>query len=267
MMRMIAAGIMVSAALAAPAAAYAQGDQQQPGGGYVKRVQPREHERIVFTENVGYVPSIGLGYRDDEHGRLVKTGQETSLTVKYDPRHAINIDGGLIVMLNRSWGVGGSYTIAMFDNFTTSTTAAVLGRDNDLEAYGRRKEKTARLELTRVLLRRESRRDPFDEDTDRPTGYIIRVFGGPAYQRIKQNVVIYKPAEPDEVQGSGWGYHAGLDFSMYTGMPGLGGGGIGFGGTARYSRGSVKLPGLLDSVNSDWPAGGWSFGGGIRFRY
>jgi hypothetical protein len=265
-MRMIAAGIMVSAALAAPAAAYAQGDQQQPGGGYIKRVEPRQHERIVFTENVGYVPSIGLGYTDDERGRLVKTGQETRLTVAYDPRHAINIDGGLIVMLNRSWGVGGSYTVAMFDNLTTSTSAAVLGRDNTLEASGRRKEKTARLELTRVLVRSENRKDPFDGNTDRPTGVIIRVFGGPAYQRIKQGVVTFRPGELDERNGEGWGYHAGLDFSMYTSIRGLGGGGIGFGGTARYSRGSVSLPGLFDETKTDWPTGGWSFGGGIRFR-
>ena len=44
-MRMVAAGVMVAAAIAAPAAAYAQGEQQQPGGGYIKRVEPRTHER------------------------------------------------------------------------------------------------------------------------------------------------------------------------------------------------------------------------------
>jgi len=53
---------------------------------------------------------------------------------------------------------------------------------------------------------------------------------------------------------------------MYTSIPGLGGGGIGFGATARYSRGSVSLPGLFDETKTGWPAGGWNFGGGIRFR-
>jgi hypothetical protein len=53
---------------------------------------------------------------------------------------------------------------------------------------------------------------------------------------------------------------------MYTGIPGLGGGGIGFGGTARYSRGSVSMPGLLDEMKHGWPAGGLSFGFGVRFR-
>jgi hypothetical protein len=264
-MRMVAAGVMVSAALAAPMAAYAQGDQQPPGGGYIKRVEPREHERIVFIENVGYTPSFGLGYTDNGRGRLNATGQSTRVNVDYDLRHAINIDGGLIFMLNRSWGVGGTYTVAMFDNLTSWTTTAVTG-GAELEDYGSRKEKTGRLELTRVLLRRENLPDPFDSETTRPTGVIIRVFGGPAYQRIKQSVVTFQPNEMEVRQGTGWGYHAGLDFSMYTGIPGLGGGGIGFGGTARYSGGSVSMPGLLDEMKHGWPAGGWSFGFGVRFR-
>lgn len=263
-MRMVAAGIMVSAALAAPAAAYAQGDQQ-PGGGYIKRVEPREHERIVFIENVGYVPSTGLGYSDDGRARLNATGQSTLVTVDYDPRHAINIDGGVIVMLNRSWGVGATYTLAMFDDVTAWTTAHVLGSQS-LEAYGSRRERTGRLELTRVLLRRESRPDPFDSETSRGTGYVIRVFGGPAYQKVKQDVVTFQPDELDMREGSGWGYHAGLDVAMYTSIPGLGGGGIGVGGTFRYSGGEVRLPGLLDSSGEGRPAGGWNFGGGIRFR-
>jgi hypothetical protein len=266
-MRMVAAGVMVAAAIAAPAAAYAQGEQQQPGGGYIKRVEPRTHERIVVIGNVGYVPAIGLDYTDQGHGFLVKTRQETDLTVEYDPHYAINVDGGLIFMFNRSWGVGASYTVAMFDSLTTSTTAAVLGRDNALESSGKRREKTARLELSRVLHRSENLSDPFDEDDNRPTGVIIRVFGGPAFQQVRQRVVVFKPGELEERRGDGVGYHAGLDLSVFTSLPGLGGGGLGFGATARYSGGTVSLNGLFDDLRTDWPAGGWSFSGGLRFRY
>lgn len=264
-MRIVAAGVMMSAALAAPGAAYAQGDPQQQSGGYIKRVEPREHERIVFTTNVGYVPSIGLGYSDEGRARMISTGQSTRVNVDYDPRHAINADFGAIVMLNRSWGVGATYTVAYFDNLTSWTTTGVTGR-SELESYGLRREKTGRLELTRVLVRRENQRDPFDSETTRPTGYLLRVFGGPAYARVKQGVVTFQPDQLEERDGTGWGYHAGIDFSMYTGIPGLGGGGIGFGGTVRYSRGNVDLPGLLDSDPTGRPAGGWNFGGGIRFR-
>jgi hypothetical protein len=260
-MRMVAAGVMVSAALAAPAAAFAQGEQQ-PGGGYIRRVEPRKHERVVFTENIGYVPSKGLGYEDIGRAKLLATGQSTRVTVAYDPRHALNIDGGVIFMLDRSWGVGGTYTVAEFENLNVGTTAHVLG-DATLEVSGRRKEKTGRLELTRVLFRREV---PAHDEGDLPNGYIIRVFGGPAYNRVKQNVVLYQPATLDERDGSGWGYHTGVDFTMYTGFASLNGGGIGFGGTLRYSGGTVRLPGLLDSAGDARPAGGWSFGGGLRFR-
>jgi hypothetical protein len=260
-MRMIAAGVLVSAALAAPATAFAQGDQQQQSG-YIKRVEPREHERVVFIENVGYVPSKGLGYEDIGRAKLIASGQSTRLTVAYDPRHALNIDGGVIFMLSRSWGVGGTYTVAEFENLTIWTTPHVLG-DASIKASGRRKEKTGRLELTRVLLRREV---PAHDEGDRPNGYIIRAFGGPSYNRVKQHVVTYHPFTPDERDGSGWGYHGGVDFTMYTGFASLNGGGIGVGGTLRYSGGTVRLPGLLDSPGEGRPAGGWSFGGGLRFR-
>ena len=51
---------------------------------------------------------------------------------------------------------------------------------------------------------------------------------------------------------------------MYTSIPGLGGGGIGFGGTFRWGGGSVKLPGLDEPSNR--PAGGFNMGYTIRFR-
>jgi hypothetical protein len=258
----VAAGVLVSAALAAPAVAYAQSDPQQ-GGGYIKRVKPREHERIVITENVGYVPSFGLGYSDQGRATVNAARQSTLVTVDYFPRHAINIDVGMILMLNRKWGVGGTYTIAMFDNTEIVSTAA--GFDSTLE-YGERRERTGRLELTRVLYRSENNADPFDSETSRPSGYVIRVFGGPTYQRAKQSVITFNPNEAEMRKGSGVGYHAGIDLAMYTGIPGLGGGGIGAGVTVRYSGGSVQLPGLLDSQPTGRPAGGWNFGGGIRFR-
>jgi hypothetical protein len=276
--REMAVATLVSAALGAPLTAHAQGVQaqgvhaqgdqtesyQDKGGGYVVQLQPREHERVLFTAGVGVVPSIGRQFTEDAVGRL-NDGRSTRATVDYDLKHAIDAEGGAIVMLNRSWGVGMIVSQSWSENVEIDTRLTVPS--GEWFDTGRRKETAGHFEVTRVLFRRENQRNPFDDASALPAGYIIRVFGGPAFFRAKQSLVTLDTSEIGMYTGTGWGYHAGLDVSMFTSMPGLAPGGIGFGGTLRYSDGNVRLAGLLGNGPSDRPAGGWNFVFGVRLRY
>src|SRR5687768_13245872 len=105
--RAIALASMVTAALfAPPAAAQDQdaGGKRDRSGGYIEKVEPRprEHERVLFNVGVGYTPSFGRQYSDDAVGRL-RDGRPVRVTADYDLRHAIDIEAGAVVMLNRSW--------------------------------------------------------------------------------------------------------------------------------------------------------------------
>jgi hypothetical protein len=281
--REIAVATLVSAALGSSLTAHAQGVQtqsvqtqrvqtqgdqtqsyQDKGGGYVVMERPREHERVLFTAGVGFVPSIGRQFSEDAVGRL-NDGRSTRATVDYDLKHAIDAEGGAIVMLNRSWGVGMTVSQSWSENVEIDTRLTVPS--GEWFDTGRRKETAGHFEVTRVLFRRESQPNPFDDESALPTGYIIRVFGGPAFFRAKQSMVTLETDEIGMYTGTGWGYHAGLDVSMFTSMPGLAPGGLGFGGTLRYSDGNVRLAGLLGNGPSDRPAGGWNFSFGLRLRY
>jgi hypothetical protein len=267
--RAMALGTMVSAALVAPMTAQAQSepgndDRDQPG--YVKQVRPREHERVMFTIGVGYVPSFGRHFTDDAIGEL-KNGGTSRVTIAYDLRHAINIETGAVVMLSRMWGAGVMFDKSRFENVEATTTMSVFPGYSDLREQALRKEDSVRMELTRVLFRAEGQQDPFDPETDRGTGYIVRVFGGPSYYRVQQHLFTLRgTTEAQLLEGTGWGYHGGLDMAMYTSIPGLGGPGVGFGTTIRYSGGSVRLPGLLRNEPSNRPAGGLNITYNIRIR-
>jgi hypothetical protein len=267
--RAMALGTMVSAALVAPMTAQAQSepgndDRDQPG--YVTQVRPREHERVMFTIGAGYVPSFGRNFTDEATGTL-KDGRSTRVTIDYDLRHAINIDMGAVVMLNRMWGVGVMLDKSRFENVEATTTLSAFPGGSDFREQALRKEDAVRLELTRVLLRNEGQPDPFDPETDRGTGYVVRVFGGPTYYRVQQHLFTLRgTTEAELLEGNGWGYHGGLDLAMYTSFPGLGGPGVGFGTTIRYSGGSVRLPGLLRNEPSNRPAGGLNITYNIRIR-
>jgi hypothetical protein len=119
---------------------------------------------------------------------------------------------------------------------------------------------------------------PIDNDKVR-----LRVFGGPSYftatmdmvQDIRYaqvfssffgtNSVSITTAPLEEVEGSGWGFHAGGDLSyMFTRVFGLG-------MQARVSRGTVRV----DSSNifttgvddQEVKVGGFQLSGGIRLRF
>jgi hypothetical protein len=264
--RAMALGTMVSAALMAPPPAQAQsepGKDDRDQAGYVTLVRPREHERVLLNVGFGYVPSFGRQFTDDAVTRL-RDGRMARVTVDYDLRHALDLEAGAVVMLNSSWGVGLTVLKPRFEHGEITSTIGTGGPEFD---DAMRKETAANFELTRVLFRRESQRDPFDPHTKRGTGYIIRVLGGPSWYHVEQDLYTFRTtSELEKHEGTGWGYHAGLDISMYTSIPGLGGPGVGFGTTLRYGRGSVKLPGLLDNEPSNRPAGGWNMAYTIRVR-
>ncbi|HEY8551640.1 MAG TPA: hypothetical protein VIL35_16895 [Vicinamibacterales bacterium] len=112
----------------------------------------------------------------------------------------------------------------------------------------------------------------------------FRVFGGPTYFRVEQDAVsdirfdqvygIFNRANAVEiteydtrtVEGTGWGFHAGADASIFFTRV------VGIGGFARFSRGSVDLEDTLASAVGDddvvgVKAGGFQVGGGLRLKF
>jgi hypothetical protein len=112
----------------------------------------------------------------------------------------------------------------------------------------------------------------------------VRVFGGPTYFRVKQDVVdtiqyfqvwTLLPTtnnvdvtsfDGEEIEEQGWGFHAGGDVSMFFNRI------IGIGSFARFSRANIDLPNTIaiTSVDADTvriKAGGFQVGGGLRLRF
>ena len=108
----------------------------------------------------------------------------------------------------------------------------------------------------------------------------IRVFGGPSYFRVQQDLVrdiryaqvfgVFTRAnevaiteyeyEPT-VEGTGWGFHVGADLSYFFTRV------VGIGGFGRYSHATVEViePTAFDAVELE--AGGWQAGGGLRLKF
>lgn len=112
----------------------------------------------------------------------------------------------------------------------------------------------------------------------------FRVFGGPSYFRVEQdavsdirfnqvygfftraNVVEITEFDSRTVEGTGWGFHAGADASVFFTRV------IGLGGFARFSRGDVDIEDTIASaVGVDdvvtVKAGGFQVGGGLRLKF
>lgn len=109
----------------------------------------------------------------------------------------------------------------------------------------------------------------------------VRVFGGPTYFRVKQDTVndllyvesltgpfpgVYAIEITDfdlieEVEGNGWGFHAGVDVRYFFTNT------VGVGGIFRWSRGEVEIPGMFGDIVPDMKVGGVQFGGGLRLKF
>ena len=111
-------------------------------------------------------------------------------------------------------------------------------------------------------------------------GVRVRVFGGPTYFRVQQDLVsgiaydhrfgIFTPANDvaitnyeyvAKVEGTGWGFHVGSDVSLFfTRVAGIG-------GFVRYSRGTVDVTEPLTESTVSLEAGGFQAGGGLRLKF
>lgn len=109
----------------------------------------------------------------------------------------------------------------------------------------------------------------------------VRVFGGPTFFRVQQDLVsdiryeqvflVFNPAnqititnyETRRVEETGWGYHVGGDVSLFFTRV------IGVGGFARFSHGSVTIDDadLLSDDPIKLKAGGLQAGGGLRLKF
>jgi hypothetical protein len=112
-----------------------------------------------------------------------------------------------------------------------------------------------------------------------PDALRVRVFGGPTYFKIRQdmvsdirftqvfnllggNVVDITGFDQREVDASAWGFNVGVDvayfFSRY----------IGVGGNVRFNKGTVDIDEEpLSEEPAEFDAGGAVFGGGLRLRF
>lgn len=107
----------------------------------------------------------------------------------------------------------------------------------------------------------------------------LRLFGGPSYFRVKQdlvadmrflqfatpfsrsNVVTIDAWDSEEVEGSAWGFHAGADVGYFFSRV------VGVGGMIRFSRATVALFDPLSGQDVEFKAGGVQAGGGLRLRF
>jgi hypothetical protein len=112
----------------------------------------------------------------------------------------------------------------------------------------------------------------------------LRAFGGPTWFRIRQdsvtdltynqfyfihsrtNVAELTDYEFERIDGSGWGFHAGADASLFFTRV------LGVGGFARYSLGSIDLEntvarGFGQREMVAVTAGGVQVGGGLRLKF
>jgi hypothetical protein len=113
--------------------------------------------------------------------------------------------------------------------------------------------------------------------TPRSDRWALRVYGGPTYYRVTQDVVTdinythsFSPFTPtqtvnitsyeiEEAEGTGWGAHGGADIGyFFTNVVGIGGG-------FRFGVGNVDLEDLIGEYSSD--TGAMSFYGGLRLRF
>jgi hypothetical protein len=108
---------------------------------------------------------------------------------------------------------------------------------------------------------------------------VLRLFGGPSYFRVAQDVVedigvsqtatILSRANTvtvtgwsgREEEGTGWGFHVGADVGFFFTRV------VGVGGMLRFSRGNVEIFDPLSETDIELTAGGIQAGGGLRLKF
>jgi hypothetical protein len=111
-----------------------------------------------------------------------------------------------------------------------------------------------------------------------PDVWRVRVFGGPTYFTVKQQMVsdiIYDQVfnlagfnsvdiqryQFQNVDGNAWGLHAGVDVGYFFSRF------VGVGGVVRFNRGTVTVEDPLSGEDADLKAGHLTLGGGLRLRF
>ena len=107
----------------------------------------------------------------------------------------------------------------------------------------------------------------------------VRVFGGPTFFQYRAdmvqdlrytqfatilslaNSITITEYREVEVDGTGIGFHAGGDVSVFFSRV------FGLGGFARYSRGTISIDEPLSENPEDVTVGGFQVGGGVRLRF
>ena len=107
----------------------------------------------------------------------------------------------------------------------------------------------------------------------------LRVFGGPSFLRVEQdvvsdirytqtvspffrgNIVRVTGFDRQTVRGDGVGYHVGADVSYFFSRV------FGVGGVFKYSKAKVEIDDPLSEESYGLTLGGPAFGGGVRFRF
>jgi hypothetical protein len=233
---------------------------QPPSSGTLYYDTPRHFERLTITNNYAYGPRD----RDFSDVGATRPGQPFQ-RADYQVQNDLSVSLGATVMVTQDWGVGGSIEDLSWG--TLDTQLRLQGVD-DGATITTRDELAGDIDVTRVLWRNA-------EDTK-----LLRVSGGPTYFHTSQSLVSAIVADPDcgtatddgqiSEGSSGWGWHAGADFSAYAKPAGEAS--IGWGLNVRYASApstdfvSGLDPGQPSDSNSNG-IGGWEFGAGIRFRY
>ena len=196
----------------------------------------------------------------------------------YHVPHSASFDFGGGVMLTPIVGVGlnlgGSAHEALADlnvrvphpYFLEAFASAAAHTDNPMQ----RIERSVNVQAMVVALR--TRR------------FRLRAFGGPTWFRIEQDAVtdisynqfyfLHSPGnvaeltewELERIEGSGWGFHAGADGSVFFTRV------IGVGGFVKYGRGGIDLENTVARAQGQHAvvgvkAGGVQVGGGLRLKF
>ena len=207
-----------------------------------------------------------------------RSHEQAEFAAHYHVPRAVSFDFGGGVMLTPILGVGINVGGSAHEGQADLT--ARLPHPYFLEAFAiangltdipmQRIERSLHLQMMLVALRTRHFR--------------LRAFGGPSYFRIEQDSVtdivyqqfyfLHAPVNAAElteyqlerVAGSGWGFHAGADGSVFFTRI------IGVGGFARYGRGSIDLENTVASALGQHAvvgvkAGGVQVGGGLRLKF
>jgi hypothetical protein len=201
-------------------------------------------------------------------------GEPAALAAAYpQPSRGADFDLGGGLMFTPLWGVGVSFTGTAHED--QAGLALTVPHPFFVNASATAADITAdRLQRAETALHLKLAAAPL-----RSSHFTLRLFGGPSYFRVEQdsvedisfsqtafpfsriNIVTITGFQGTQLEGSGWGYHAGADLGVFFSRV------VGVGGMFRFSRASVEVFDPLASANHDLDAGGVQFGGGLRLRF